>query len=90
MSDQVRGRLLLRGEDGYEEARVGRIFNARRPDRFPAAILEVTDERDVVAVTTAFAVVTAVGYRVSRRLRTVSRPHRVPQELARAARSAGV
>ena len=49
MSDQVRGRLLLRGEDGYEEARVGRIFNARRPDRFPAAILEVADEQDVVA-----------------------------------------
>ena len=49
MSDQVRGRLLLRGEDGYEEARVGRIFNARRPDRFPDAILEVADEQDVVA-----------------------------------------
>ena len=47
MSDQVRGRLLLRGEDGYEEARVGRIFNARRPDRFPDAILEVADEQDV-------------------------------------------
>ena len=43
-----------------------------------------------LVLTTALAVVTAVGYRVSRRLRTVSRPHRVPQELARAARSAGV
>ena len=45
----VTGRLFLRGEDGYEQARVGRIFNARKPDRFPAAILEVADEQDVVA-----------------------------------------
>ena len=45
MSTAVRGRLFLRGEDGYEEARVGRIFNARRPDRYPAAVLEVADER---------------------------------------------
>ena len=44
-----RGRLWLRGEDGYEEARVGRVFNARRPDRFPAAVLEAADEDDVVA-----------------------------------------
>ncbi len=33
------GRLVLRGEPGYEQARVGRIFNARRPDRYPAAVL---------------------------------------------------
>lgn len=45
----MRGRLVLRGEEGYEEARVGRVFNARRPDRYPAAILEALDEDDVVA-----------------------------------------
>ncbi|WP_082099377.1 FAD-binding oxidoreductase [Demequina maris] len=45
----VRGRLTLRGEPGYEEARVGRVFNARKPDRYPAAVLEVADEDDVVA-----------------------------------------
>jgi len=49
MSASVRGRLLLRGDEGYEQARVGRIFNARRPDRHPAAILEAADEQDVVA-----------------------------------------
>jgi FAD/FMN-containing dehydrogenase len=50
MSAQVTtGRLLLRGDDGYEEAPVGRIFNARRPDLYPAAILEAADEQDVVA-----------------------------------------
>jgi FAD/FMN-containing dehydrogenase len=46
---QLKGRLLLKGDEGYEEARVGRIFNARRPDRYPAAVLEVADEQDVVA-----------------------------------------
>ncbi|WP_200809826.1 FAD-binding oxidoreductase [Demequina sp. NBRC 110054] len=47
--DDVRGRLFLRGEPGYEEARVGRVFNARRPERYPAAVLEVADAEDVVA-----------------------------------------
>ena len=45
----IRGRLVLRGEPGYEEARVGRVFNARKPDRYPAAVLEVADADDVVA-----------------------------------------
>jgi FAD/FMN-containing dehydrogenase len=43
------GRLLLRGDPGYEEARVERIFNARRPERYPAAILESASEADVQA-----------------------------------------
>ncbi|WP_296666049.1 FAD-binding oxidoreductase [Demequina sp.] len=46
---EVRGRLTLRGEPGYEQARVGRVFNARKPDRYPAAVLEVADAEDVVA-----------------------------------------
>ena len=58
MSGPLTGRLLLRGDDGYEEARVGRIFNARRPDRFPAAVLEAADDDDVVA-----------GVRLARRAR---------------------
>jgi FAD/FMN-containing dehydrogenase len=41
--------LLRRGDPGYEEARVGRVFNARRPERYPAAILLAADEDDVVA-----------------------------------------
>jgi FAD/FMN-containing dehydrogenase len=49
MSNEVTGRLFLRGDDGYEQARVGRIFNARKPDRYPAAVLEAADEGDVVA-----------------------------------------
>ena len=40
---------MQRGEPGYEQARVGRVFNARRPDRFPAAVLLAADEDDVIA-----------------------------------------
>ena len=47
--ERLAGRLVLRGEPGYEQARVGRVFNARRPDRFPAAVLLAADEDDVIA-----------------------------------------
>jgi FAD/FMN-containing dehydrogenase len=47
--DRLAGRLLLRGEPGYEQARTGRIFNARHPDRFPAAVLLAGDDGDVAA-----------------------------------------
>ncbi|HEY5200880.1 MAG TPA: FAD-binding protein [Acidothermaceae bacterium] len=43
------GMLWRRGDDGYEQARVGAVFNARRPRRFPAAVLLAADEHDVVA-----------------------------------------
>ncbi|GAA4245263.1 FAD-binding oxidoreductase [Dactylosporangium darangshiense] len=45
----MNGRLYVRGEDGYEAARVGRVFNARRPDRYPAAVLLAADAGDVAA-----------------------------------------
>lgn len=45
----VRGSLLRRGDEGYEQARLGAVFNARRPDRYPAAVLLAADEADVVA-----------------------------------------
>jgi len=45
----LRGQLVLRGRPGYEQARVGRVFNARRPARFPAAVLLAADEDDVIA-----------------------------------------
>lgn len=43
------GDISWRGEPGYEDARVGRVFNARRPDRYPAAVLLAVGEDDVVA-----------------------------------------
>jgi FAD/FMN-containing dehydrogenase len=47
--ERLAGRLITRGEPGYEQARVGRIFNARRPDRFPAAVLLAGNDDDVAA-----------------------------------------
>ena len=41
--------VVWRGEPGYEQARVGRVFNARRPERYPAAVLLAESEDDVVA-----------------------------------------
>ena len=43
-----RGRLYWRGDDGYEEERVWPVFNGRKPDRYPAAILKAAHEDDVV------------------------------------------
>jgi hypothetical protein len=40
--------LILRGADGYDEARFARVFNARRPERYPAAVLVAESEDDVV------------------------------------------
>jgi hypothetical protein len=41
--------VLRRGEAGYEEARRAAMWNARVPDRFPAAIVQAADADDVVA-----------------------------------------
>jgi FAD/FMN-containing dehydrogenase len=43
------GRLVLPGDADFEEARVGRVFNARRPDRSPEAVLLAETEADVTA-----------------------------------------
>jgi FAD/FMN-containing dehydrogenase len=40
--------IVWRDDPGYEEARVARLFNARRPDRFPAGVLLASSEEDVV------------------------------------------
>jgi FAD/FMN-containing dehydrogenase len=43
------GLLVERGQPGYEAARTGRVFNARHPDRYPAAVLLAADDADLVA-----------------------------------------
>jgi FAD/FMN-containing dehydrogenase len=48
-SPRFAGRYLERGQPGYDEARTHGVFNGRRPDRFPAAVLLAADEDDVVA-----------------------------------------
>ncbi len=43
------GRLYWRGDDGYEQERIGPVFNGRKPNRYPAAILKAAHEQDVIA-----------------------------------------
>ncbi|MEU4236924.1 FAD-binding oxidoreductase [Actinoplanes sp. NPDC026619] len=43
------GRLLLRGSADYERARLSAVWNARKPDRHPEAILLAAADDDVVA-----------------------------------------
>jgi FAD/FMN-containing dehydrogenase len=43
------GKLIWREEKEYEEARVGRVFNARKPQRFPSAVLFAASVEDVIA-----------------------------------------
>lgn len=38
--------IIWKGEPEYEEARVGRVFNLRRPKRYPVAVLEARDVSD--------------------------------------------
>jgi 2-desacetyl-2-hydroxyethyl bacteriochlorophyllide A dehydrogenase len=47
-SGRFTGELFFPGDSGYEEARVGRVFNSRRPQRYPAAVLLAETERDLV------------------------------------------
>jgi FAD/FMN-containing dehydrogenase len=47
LRDAVRGRVLLPGDDGFEEA--SRPWNVAVPQR-PAAVVHVADEQDVVSV----------------------------------------
>ncbi len=42
------GELLLRDAEGFDAARVDRVFNRRLPDRQPAGVLRVATEEDVV------------------------------------------
>lgn len=42
-------RIVGRGEEGFEEARVDRIFNRRLPTRQPAGIVRPRTEDEVVA-----------------------------------------
>ncbi len=48
MGGELSGRLLKRGEEGYEEARRAAVWNGRTPPRFPDLIVLAEDEGDVV------------------------------------------
>lgn len=38
--------IIWKGEEEYEEARVGRVFNLRRPKRYPVGVLEARNVSD--------------------------------------------
>jgi hypothetical protein len=44
-----KGQIYWQGDEGYEEARVGRVFNHRRPERYPEAVFLPESNDDVVA-----------------------------------------
>ncbi|MGK9269639.1 FAD-dependent oxidoreductase [Williamsia muralis] len=46
---EFEGRYVEKGDDGYEAARMARVFSTRRPDRYPAAILFPRSEDDVIS-----------------------------------------
>ncbi|RYP00592.1 hypothetical protein DL764_006466 [Monosporascus ibericus] len=54
--------ILWKGETGYEEARIGRVFNFRRPERYPVAVIEATTEDHIVE---AVRLADGIGCRVS-------------------------
>jgi FAD binding domain len=43
-----KGKIIHKNHPDYEEARVGRVFNHRRPDRFPEAVFFPENELDVI------------------------------------------
>lgn len=49
LTAELRGRIYLKGEAGYEELREGSVWNARKPARYPPAIVMAENESDVVA-----------------------------------------
>ena len=46
---KLQGALLRSGEPGYEEARLAAVWNARKPNRYPDAILIARSDEDVMA-----------------------------------------
>jgi FAD binding domain len=59
---KLKGKIFYSGDEGYEEARVGRVFNHRRPDRFPVAVFFPEDEKDVIA---AVKFANTEGYKIA-------------------------
>lgn len=49
MSVLPSGRHFLRGDDGYEAARRGTVWNQRVPERYPEVIVQATDTDDIVS-----------------------------------------
>lgn len=61
---QFDGAVFWKGEDGYEPARQGAVWNVRKPDRYPEVIVQARSEQDVV---NAVALAAERGLRVKAR-----------------------
>jgi FAD/FMN-containing dehydrogenase len=61
-SQAVRGAVLRRGDDNYEQARLDAVWNARKPNRHPNVIFIAASEDDVVE---AVRLAQAEGLKVS-------------------------
>ena len=59
---QFEGTFVRKGDDRYEELRIGHVFNQRLTSRMPAAILLPASEDDVVA---GVELAARMGWRVS-------------------------
>jgi FAD/FMN-containing dehydrogenase len=57
-----KGKIFYKDNEGYEEARVGRVFNHRRPDRFPVAVFFPKDAQDVIS---AVKLANREGYKIA-------------------------
>ncbi len=57
-----KGKIYYKGDAGYENARVGRVFNHRRPERYPVAVFFPEDENDVVE---AVKLANTEGYKIA-------------------------
>ena len=63
-SDIPKGKIYYKGDSGYEVYRRGATWNARKPNRFPSAIVLAEDVNDVIA---AVKIAKERGWQVSAR-----------------------
>src|SRR5580658_8213334 len=63
-TDPLAGRITFRGEPRYESLRQAASWNARKPNRFPTAIVLAESDADVIA---AVKLATQRGWQVSTR-----------------------
>ncbi|MET7848550.1 FAD-binding oxidoreductase [Streptomyces avermitilis] len=49
MPELFQGRIVRRGDEAYEQARLDAVWNERKPDRHPDVIVLAENEQDVVA-----------------------------------------
>lgn len=49
LADELNGKIFYKGDSQYETLRTGSVWNARKPNRFPEAIVMAETDADVIA-----------------------------------------